>query len=262
LNPPYPALRDGEFDDPTLRAALATVRTSGGREPDGEPPPAAGPALDTVLEAIRQRRTDTEGMPELAAVDARTLERTLATVAAQAAAFDEWSAATERAIERVGNLVRQAVAATSAVNRAVGDIEAALRQSAAVSDELRSTAGPLVQNSETSRTIAEQVARDILAGRQAFTAWRYEIEARYNQTLAELHEVKVLKSSAESSRYLKRSWGYFYAQLAVQAAMTVATLALAVRQRNLLWSLACVASAIALLYASAVLLDAAPVPGV
>jgi hypothetical protein len=61
---------------------------------------------------------------------------------------------------------------------------------------------------------------------------------------------------------LKRSWGYFYAQLAVQAAMTVATLALAVRQRNLLWSLACAASVVALLYASAVLLDAVPVPGV
>jgi hypothetical protein len=262
LNPPFPAWREGKLNDPALQATLEANRGQTGETVQAETKSDGKRALDSVLAAIRERRTDVHRMPELAAIDVRTLERTLATVADAAATFDKWSAETDEAIESVAELVRRAASAAGAVNRAVGDAVTLTAELADVPDETRSLARTLVQKNESMRSVAEQIARDILVGRHAFTAWRYEIEARYNQSLAENYEVRVLKSSAESGRYLKRSWGYFYAQLAVQAAVTVATLALAVRQRNALWGLACGASLIALVYAGAVLLDAVPVPGV
>ena len=86
---------------------------------------------------------------------------------------------------------------------------------------------------------------DFKAARHAYTARRYRNEARYNQAAAELYEVQVRKSGLLSERHRIRSRQFFYCMLTAQAAVTIATLALAMRRKSILWSLATLAGMIA-----------------
>ena len=83
------------------------------------------------------------------------------------------------------------------------------------------------------------------AARLRFTAMRYEAEARLNQTAGYLYELKVRQSNVSADRHHQRSQRFFYGMLGAQAAVIIATLAMASRQRNLLWSLAALAGLVA-----------------
>lgn len=83
------------------------------------------------------------------------------------------------------------------------------------------------------------------AARLRFTATRYEAEARLNQTVGYLYELKVRQSNVSAERHHERSQRFFYGMLGAQAAVIIATLAMASRQRNLLWSLAALAGLVA-----------------
>lgn len=83
------------------------------------------------------------------------------------------------------------------------------------------------------------------AGRLRFAAMRYEAEARLNQTVGYLYELEVRQSNVSAERHHERSQRFFYGMLGAQAAVIIATLAMASRQRNLLWSLAALAGLVA-----------------
>jgi hypothetical protein len=83
------------------------------------------------------------------------------------------------------------------------------------------------------------------AARLRFTALRYEAEARLNQTVGYLYELQVRQSNVTADHHHARSQRFFYGMLGAQAAVIIATLAMASRQRNLLWSLAALAGLIA-----------------
>ncbi len=83
------------------------------------------------------------------------------------------------------------------------------------------------------------------AARLRFTAARYEAEARFNQTVGYLYELKVRQSNLSADHHHARSQRFFYGMLGAQAAVIIATLAMASRQRNLLWSLAALAGLVA-----------------
>ena len=83
------------------------------------------------------------------------------------------------------------------------------------------------------------------AARLRFTAARYEAEARLNQTVGYLYELEVRQSNVSADHHHARSQRFFYGMLGAQAAVIIATLAMASRQRNLLWSLAALAGLVA-----------------
>ena len=83
------------------------------------------------------------------------------------------------------------------------------------------------------------------AARFRFTASRYEAEASFNQTVGYLYELKVRQSNVSAERHHERSQRFFYGMLGAQAAVIIATFAMASRQRNLLWSLAALAGLVA-----------------
>ena len=80
-------------------------------------------------------------------------------------------------------------------------------------------------------------------------AARYDAESRLNQTIANLLELQVRKSNMAAERHHKRSGKFFFGMLAAQAAVIIATFAIAARQRNLLWTLAAVAGIAAVAFA-------------
>jgi hypothetical protein len=86
-----------------------------------------------------------------------------------------------------------------------------------------------------------QEHRDFAAARLHFLELRYEAEARLNQAIGNLYELKIRKGNISAERHHARSQRFFYGMLAAQMGVIIATLAMAARQRNLLWSIAAVA---------------------
>ena len=74
--------------------------------------------------------------------------------------------------------------------------------------------------------------------RLAFNASRYDEEAKLNAAVARVYELQVRKTNLKAERHHARSQRFFFGMLAAQAAVIVATFAIAARQKNLLWALA------------------------
>jgi hypothetical protein len=122
------------------------------------------------------------------------------------------------------------------------------------------TAAESVNRTDTAlRTSADDVNRDLKVSRIEFDSRRYAREAQYNQSIAGLYEIQVRKSSLESDRHRKRSAFFFYGMLATQAGVTIASLALAVRRRSILWGLAGLLGLASLVWAAIVYFDVAVV---
>jgi hypothetical protein len=96
--------------------------------------------------------------------------------------------------------------------------------------------------------------RDFARLRLAYSAMRYDAEAVLNRAVANLYEVQVRQSNLLAERHHRRSLQFFYGMLAAQAAVIIATFAMAARQRNLLWSLAAAAGLGAVTFAAYVFL--------
>lgn len=92
-------------------------------------------------------------------------------------------------------------------------------------------------------------ARDFTAARLRCTASRYDAEARLNQSIANVLELQVRLNNLAAERHHRRSGWFFFGMLAAQAAVIIATFAIAARQRNLLWSLAAIAGLGAIAFA-------------
>jgi hypothetical protein len=95
----------------------------------------------------------------------------------------------------------------------------------------------------------QSAARDLTAARMRFNALRYDAEARLNQNIANLLELQVRKANLSAERHHRRSGKFFFGMLAAQAAVIVSTLAMAARQRNLLWTVAAIAGIAAIIFA-------------
>ena len=95
----------------------------------------------------------------------------------------------------------------------------------------------------------KNAARDFAAARIRFNGARYDAEARLNQSIANLYELQVRKANISAERHHKRSGQFFFGMLAAQAAVIIATFAIAAHKRNFLWSLAAVAGITAIVFA-------------
>ena len=91
--------------------------------------------------------------------------------------------------------------------------------------------------------------RDFTLARLRFNSLRYDAEARLNQAIASFYELQVRKNNSSAERHHRRSQRFFFGMLTAQAGVVISTLALAARQRNLLWSLAAGAGAVAVAFA-------------
>jgi hypothetical protein len=133
----------------------------------------------------------------------------------------------EEALKAAKNNVHTFDTATEPVNRAISTLERALMQQGA----------------------GQQATRNLVAARLAYTAARYDAEARLNQAVANLYELQVRRSNMKAERNHNRSQRFFIGMLGAQAAVIIATFALAAQKRSLLWALAAAAGAAAVSFA-------------
>lgn len=89
--------------------------------------------------------------------------------------------------------------------------------------------------------------RGFIAALLNFHSLGYDSKAHLNQSIAHLFELQVRASNVAAKRHPWRSGRFFDGMLAAQLGVIVATFALAVQRRTLLWSMAAVACALPLL---------------
>jgi len=203
------------LDSPAGQQALTYLQR-------GEAPPAgAAPVLDpdvkAALDAVENLTPDAEMVPLLARVSITTLDGALLAARDRAQAFDT---------------------ATKPVNQSVDKLDSLLARQAATA-----------QAKSAAPASGASLTRDFTAARLRYGALRYEVEARLNQAIATFYELQVRKSNISAERHHNRSQRFFFGMLAAQLGVIVSTLAMAARQRNLLWSIAAAAGLLAIAFA-------------
>ena len=207
------------LDSPAGQQALSFLQR--GEVPPAGAAPAVDPNIKAALDAVETLEPDPVVAAALARVANQALEDALRAARDHAQGFDT---------------------ATKPVNQAVDQLDNLLSRLAAC---LQAKPGPEV----TSAAPAASLTRDFTAARLRYASLRYEVEARLNQAIANYYELQVRKSNISAERHHKRSQRFFFGMLAAQLGVIVSTLAMAAKQRNLLWSLAAAAGLLAIAFA-------------
>ena len=178
---------------------------------------APDPAVKTALDAVENLKPEPELKPLLAQVSNKALDDALHAAQDLAQSFDTATKPINNSIDRLENLVTRQAACVRAAS-----------------------SGP---------ASGASLGRDFTAARLRYAALRYEAEARLNQAIANYYELQVRKSNISAERHHNRSQRFFFGMLAAQLGVIVSTLAMAARQRNLLWAVAAAAGLLAIAFA-------------
>jgi hypothetical protein len=203
------------LDSPAGQQALGFLQR--GEVPQAGAAPVLDPDVKAALDAVENLTPEPEMVPLLARVSLKTLDEALRAARDRAQAFDN---------------------TTKPVNQTIDQLESLLARQAAS-----------VQAKPASLAFAASLTRDFTAARLRYAAVRYEVEARLNQAIASFYELQVRKSNISAERHHNRSQRFFFGMLAAQLGVIVSTLAMAARQRNLLWSIAAAAGLVAIAFA-------------
>jgi hypothetical protein len=188
-----------------------------GEVPQAGAAPVLDPNVKAALDAVESLATDAAMVPILARLSLKTLDDALLAARDRAQDFDT---------------------ATKPVNQAIDHLESLLARQAAS-----------LQGKAASPGSGASLTRDFTAARLRYAALRYEVEARLNQSIATFYELQVRKSNISAERHHNRSQRFFFGMLAAQLGVIVSALAMAARQRNLLWSIAAAAGLLAIAFA-------------
>ena len=205
----------GLLDSSTGQQALAVLQR--GEVPQPGTAPELDPNLKAALAAVENLTPESQVTLLLAPVSLKTLDDALLAARDRAQAFDT---------------------TTKPINQTIDQIETLLARQAA-SLEVKTS----------SPASGASLTRDFTAARLRYAALRYELEARLNQAIAGIYELQVRKSNISAERHHNRSQRFFFGMLAAQLGVIVSTLAMAARQRNLLWALAAAAGLLAVAFA-------------
>ncbi len=203
------------LDSPAGQQALTFLQR--GEAPQAGAAPVLDPSLKAALDAVENLTPEAQVTLLLAPVSLKLLDEALLGARDRARAFDT---------------------ATKPVNQTIDQLESLLARQAA-SLEARASAP----------ASGASLTRDFTAARLRYAAARYEVEARLNQAIAGDYELQVRKSNISAERHHNRSQRFFFGMLAAQLGVIVSTLAMAARQRNLLWALAAAAGLLAIAFA-------------
>ncbi len=194
---------------------------------------AVDPRIQAALGALANLRPDSEMAQLLSQVSNGLLEQTVSAAQDRAQAFDLATTPINKTIDQFDGLLARLLA---------------LGQKAPAHFETTSLSATPSPSDASSASVFE-LNRDFTAARLRYAAVRYEVEARLNQAIANLYELQVRKSNISAVHHHLRSQRFFFGMLGAQMGVIISTLALAARNRNLLWSLAAGAGLIAVAFA-------------
>jgi Domain of unknown function (DUF4337) len=192
--------------------------------------------------AVNSRVAENESERQAGQIDEDRLDQAVAIANDNAAAFDDAISRWDEKVSRISEIF-------DAIAKETSTFERTARW---VSDQVDENV--FDKSTVSVHELAGQLNAAFSIARLRFNAARYDRDARYNQVLADLYEVRVRKESYLSERHRLRSKEFFYVMLGAQTGVTIATLSLAVRRRMVLWSIAVAAGLAAASFAAYVYL--------
>lgn len=230
-----------------VEMALAALNTAGTTKTSGEPKTIDDPTIRQLLHDIADRKTEAETFTAMPTVDEKRLQEAIRTVESQARAEDEAGKPLAKNLDRLEQLLTEEVKLARSWDRNVGAFRAALEDLPNPDGKIRPTFAALAAQATALRQAAQETGTAFTSARLRLDERRYQHEADDNRLTAGLYEIQVRKAGWQSERHRLRSAYFFYGMLAAQAGVTIASLALAVRMRSVLWSLASVAGTVAVM---------------
>ena len=199
--------------------------------------------IDQAVQAISDRVEENELMLILRKIKEEDLHRALDTAEGNARRFESAGKSVGKMLDEIDKLVRDQTSRAGDFHQALADYRHALTGSRSgpaekVSSDRQLQDASLEKSDGAVQAAAEELDNLFKAGRYSYTARRQKRESDYHIKTAGLYEVQVHLSSLTSDRHRTRSKLFFFGMLSAQAGVTVASLSLAVRQRNVLWALA------------------------
>jgi hypothetical protein len=217
------------------------------------------PNLEEAVAAVVKHKPDREVQQLALRVDPATLSQAIAAAVDNLDRLDKATSPVNKVLGALDKWVTQQVALARSFSRPATILLAALADAVGTDNPklagLRQAAQRVARRTEAIRTSADRLNTAFMAADLANTARRYDCEAHYNREAANLYEVQKHRSSALADRHVDRSKFFFYGMLFAQVGVTISTLALAVRQKSILWTLATVAGLVAVLFGGYLLLD-------
>jgi hypothetical protein len=207
------------------------------------------PAIPQALWEVNQRMTERGMEGTLKRITPEQIAKGIDDAEKTAAELDKVGNPVSKTIRDLDKQVADQSAAVRAVYRASQDVSAAaggLPSGDAKLNDVRQAAAVVERTGPALKSAADELANDFKAAQLVYDSKRYEREARYNQAVAGLYELDVRKASLDSERHRNRSMFFFFAMLAAQGGVTIATFAIAMRRRSLPWALATLAGLAAL----------------
>jgi hypothetical protein len=214
------------------------------------------PQIPRAMAEVNARKTERQMADTLARISEEQVHKAIDDAEADAREFEDVGKPTGKVFRMLDETIAEQAGLARSLLRAsqeVGTAAAALPDEARLG-AVRQSAAAVGRTAQALKTAADELASDFKAAQLGYDARRYDREARYNQAVAGLYELDVRKASLQSERHRQRSMQFFYAMLAAQAGVTIATLSLAVRYRSVLWAVASVAGVAALAIAAYVYL--------
>jgi len=233
-------------------ASSALDALCGGDLPSPGPGPAADAGLKAALEGVESGRPEDEIGPALARVSDAMLEDAVRQAQERANTFGTRLEPANDLSAHLDELLARRLAAAQEL-RAISGLVAAIPPE--TDPSLHKEGEALASACLAAHADAMKAFRDFTAARLRYVARRYDAEAVLNQNVANLYELQVRKNNVSAERHHTRSQRFFYGMLAAQMGVIIATLAMAARLHNLLWSLAAAAGLAAVSFAVYVFLS-------
>jgi hypothetical protein len=250
----------------STKDATDTKASDAAQEARNQTDPAQLALLKEIISDIKKRKPETEIAPSVIKLDEKTLLLAIKASDSEADEVSRRGKLVEDVLEEFDSLVeRQTALAFSyqelaarfrrLADKAAGDPKATAGEAR---EKLATARAALDRHADAIRQLNAGLQGDYQAARHAFSARRYEDEARSNQESAYLYEVKVLLSSVRSNKHLFRSRLFLFATVIAQAGVTIATLAIAVKRRSIFWLLAALTGLVAVGFGLYVYIDLTP----
>jgi hypothetical protein len=234
-----------------LKRAMTLVTENRWDDPDGARTHVEGPVEEAVT-ALRENKTDAELSPFLHRIKPDEVRAAIEKSEDNARKLAASMNRTTRVIDQLAASIADQLQRTSAFHEQIEPYEdlvgggEKLRQ--AMPADITAALTKLKQSDSAVMTAADDLKNVFTAMEKTFTSRRYKLEAEDNQHIAYLYELQVRLESRQADRHRHRSMRFFYGMLAAQAGVAISSLALAARQKSVLWALAGLAGLTALVF--------------
>jgi len=235
---PKPDPKDPATNDPTLKEA------------------AEDPRIKEAVKAIEERQPEGKIAENVRGIKKETIRLAIEAAERQGTAFDKASKPVEDSLKALNKIVRGPIRLASLYHTFVVAVEPTPGPNATTGGGPMDKALKAATDLDSPVSSAANELNNLIKGAQLdYDARRYRFEARTNQNTANLYELNVHRSSAESDSHLKRSSFFFFGMLAAQCGVAIGSISLAARQKSLLWALAAVAGVGAIAFSAWVYLS-------